>query len=255
MRRFPCWLGALVITLLAGRGAAAEPAAASPDSLPIPLPVGARVHLELDAADDDLLGVAKSGLRGVNGQTVRGALGLVAAFGGSATGGGPVLTLVRLVSEGVGVVRGIAPRPGDPGVPEASLADLLAELHRLHLVVFSPGSPIGSDELAAFYETTFRAEGGHRALWLQVADARLLVVAFPPGRGFATVLVTGRGTPAIVTRGDGYPDLEAIAPILTGGRSGAAPMTRLSPTRSSAASGLPGTRPLPAPRAAATADP
>src|SRR5688572_22556632 len=81
-RRFPlAFAGLLALSALASPAAQAQ-AAREDRSLPIPVPPNAKVRFEVNAADDDLLGVVKSLLKGVNGQTLMGLMSSLGSMGG-----------------------------------------------------------------------------------------------------------------------------------------------------------------------------
>lgn len=181
-------------------------AAPSPvSSLAIPLPPGAKVQMEIDASDDDLLGVVKSLLKGFNGQTL-----LPPVKGKSdAKPGGRFSAMLN----------------------DANLADVFKDVTRIHFVLVEmppvktalvapkPGKagaaktllPDPEPDQTAFYEGTYRAEGGHRIVFSNSEDTHFLMVSFGHARGFALV-IQSPGTLA-VARADGYPNLEKLTAL------------------------------------------
>ena len=205
----PASAQAPVITL--GPGLTQTPPAAPVHALPIPLPPGAAVQMEMDGQDADLLGMVKSLLAGAATPKTAGG----AAAGPDAAGANPFLSFL-----------------GD-----GQLTALLKDIHHLHVVSFKPAPlPAGAapTDFLAFYETPLEAQGGHRLLYLS-GGTPVVTVGFDQPRGFAAV-VQSPGS-VFVMRADGYPDMTVVGNLLrTFG--GAMPMPN-----------LPGATPAPAPPA------
>jgi hypothetical protein len=230
--------------------------------LPIPVPAGAKVHLELDTHDEDLLGVLKSLLRGFN------PAGMAAMFGtrlmavpggppmepmgapGTAPGRppapptpGPGVPGPRFPPGGPGVpsfpggpggVPGgpgpgampAAPFGGGPGGPpgtpdmaawmrqleKANPADILKQIHQLHLVVLTAADGSDPKALLSSYEEPYMKEGGRRLLWVDNDNSWFSMIAFHDPRGFAAIYVSGKDV--LVMRMDGYPDLEPVGALV-----------------------------------------
>ena len=186
------------LLLLLGAAFAVPARAQSPISpLPIPVPPGAVVQMEMDGQDADLLGMVKSLLAG-------------AATPKSGT------------------------KPGHAARPEAAadanpflsflgdgqLTALFKDIHHLHVLSFKPADPPAADAAApavqptdflAFYEKPFEAEGGHRLLYFS-GSTPVVTVGFDQPRGFAAV-VQSSGT-VYVVRADGYPDMTVVGGLL-----------------------------------------
>src|SRR5262245_33491794 len=93
----------------------AAPAVCAEEALPVPLPPDARVVLNLDARDGDLLGAFKTLLSGVN---------------------GPVLA----------ALAGAPADAADPAIARLSLADTLRQVHQFRLVALDlRGSSAGPE--------------------------------------------------------------------------------------------------------------
>ena len=153
-------------------------------ALPIPVPPGVVVQVEMDGRDGDLLGMVKSLLAGAaspktNARTQAGAnANPFAAFLG-----------------------------------DGQLTALLKDIHHLHVLSFKTAEPPaagGQTDFLAFYEKPFEAEGGHRLLYL--SEQKVVTVGFDQPRGFAAV-VQSSGT-VFVVRADGYPDMTVIGNLL-----------------------------------------
>jgi hypothetical protein len=167
-------------------------------SLAIPLPPGAKVQMEIDASDDDLLGVVKSLLKGFNGKTL--------------------LPPIKAKSDG---------KPGSrfsDMLSDANLADVFKDVTRIHFIlvemppVMAKAGKVSAakalspePDQTAFYESTYRAEGGHRIVFSNSEDTHFLMVSFGHAHGFALV-VQSPGTLA-VARADGYPNLEKLTAL------------------------------------------
>lgn len=217
------WLrraGVIALVLMAAPGARAQPRPQPARPLAIPIPGEAKVRMEMDARDDDLLGMVKSFLKGLNLSAMAGAL----QQGEAPSPPGPVLPPVP-PAVGQPPAAG-APSGGMPGgmpamaqaLTNVNLADMLKNIHQMHLVVFAPAEGADVDEIIQFYEKPFAAEGGHRSLWIDADDTKILLMSFPrPRGGMAAVLCSGGDGDkiAIVLRADGYPDLEPVGPMVT----------------------------------------
>ena len=176
----------------ASRRVLTGPAASSP--LPIPLPPGAAVQMELDGRDADLLGMVKGLLAGTaTPKTRAGAQGTV--------GGSPALSFLG----------------------NGQLTLLLKDIHHLHVVSFKPADPPAvtfpasatappPTDFLAFYEKPFEAEGGHRLLYLNSGSSPVVTVGFDQPRGFAAVFQSSGMV--YVVRADGYPDMTVLGGLL-----------------------------------------
>jgi hypothetical protein len=182
MRTLPVLLLLLAVAVPARAQTPVQP-------LPIAVPPGAAVQMELDGKDQDLLGMVKSLLTGA--ATPKTAAGTAAP---DAAGANPFLNFL-----------------GD-----GQLTTLLRDIHHLHILSFKPADaasvPAGQPaDFLAFYEKPFEAEGGHRLLYLG-GSTPVVTVGFDQPRGFAAV-VQSSGT-VFVIRADGYPDMTIIGNLL-----------------------------------------
>src|SRR5439155_22305423 len=186
---------ALVLMAAPGARAQARPQPARP--LAIPVPGEAKVRMEMDARDDDLLGMVKSLLKGLKLAALAGAL----QQGQPAGAPGRVLPPLPPTHEPTpenGAQPGSA-APGSsvgvdltPSLARIDFADVFKNIHQMHLVVFTPAEGADVDEIIQVYEKPFAAEGGHRSLWIDADDTKVLLMSFPrPRGGMAAVLCSG----------------------------------------------------------------
>ncbi len=191
--------------------------------LSIPVPPGGRLRVEMDARSEDILGVMKSFLKGI-GETNR---------------------LINTADP----ARPVKPNPIADALAGGDLADILKDVNHVHFVVYEmPGAkplmstpppvqikplgkkgkalmaappvvmvpalpPVPTFDSNAFYETAFNAEGAHRLLFTDADEYKLVMVGFPNRQGYAYA-VSGGGY-VIVSRSDGYPNLEALTAFLS----------------------------------------
>lgn len=197
MRSIAVW------SLLAGAALSAPAFAQTPaptPALPIPLPPGAAVQMELDSRDQDLLGMVKSLLTGA-------AAPAGAATAKASADANPFLSLLS----------------------DGQLTALLKDIHHLHVLSFKPADAAASPatppaDMLAFYETPFEAEGGHRILYLN-GPQKVVMVGFDQPRGFAAAVQSSGSV--FVVRADGYPDMTVVGSLLRmfGGIVPGLPMT------------------------------
>ena len=204
--------GALALTLLTGAAAGAQERPAY-RPLPIPLPEKAVVSIEVDAHQDDLIGVVKSMLKGLN---LPALMRMMQGLGGPAGISLPDVT-PNGEPAGPGDASGpnFSPNTGLTGaavVAAPNFADLLKNIHQMHMVVFK-AEGFTPDQAIKFYEQPFLEQGGRRALWVNQGENRMLMMAFDKPRGFALVVPTA--TDITVIRADGYPDLEGVGSFVT----------------------------------------
>lgn len=190
--------------------------------LTIPVPPGGRLRVEMDARSEDILGVLKSFLKGI-GET-------------------------NETARAVNPARPLKPNPVADALAGGDLADILKDVNHVHFVVYEiPGAkpptlmphavfkPVGkkgktllavppavvvpaalpapSFDSNTFYETAFDAEGAHRLLFTDADEYKLVMVGFPDRKGYAYA-VSGGGY-VIVSRSDGYPNMEALTAFLS----------------------------------------
>ena len=230
-------LHALPLALTLGAFALARPASAQTpmpapvpvytpapllSQLTIPVPPGGKLRVEMDARSEDILGVLKSFLKGI-GET-------------------------NATARAVNPTRPLKPNPIADALAGGDLADILKDVNHVHFVVYEiPGSkppmlsppvmtkplgkkgkalmaappvvvvpavpPVPAFDSNAFYETAFDAEGAHRLLFTDADEYKLVMVGFPDRKGYAYA-VSGGGY-VIVSRSDGYPNMEALTAFLS----------------------------------------
>ncbi|HEX8235974.1 MAG TPA: hypothetical protein VF600_08455 [Abditibacteriaceae bacterium] len=189
--------------------------------LSIPLPPNARLRLDVDARDEDVLGVVKSFLRGFKGNSLKDVLDSMnrvhtPANGDNTSAGAPAdiqtSAALRMLSD-------------------ADLETILRNVKQLRFVVFETANPYRSgnnssyqssraratqaaQSVLAYYENAYLTrEGGRRIARGDFDETQMMVVGFP-GRGFAVLFQTpGLG---VVIRGDGYPNFEGVGPLVMG---------------------------------------
>lgn len=173
-----------------------------PSILSVPLVPNARLRVDLDAQDEDVLGVTKSFLRGFNGSSLK---PLVQSLGANRSSTGPVLDAGNAAALAM--------------LSDADLQTLLENIHHLRIVAFetprsfnSRGANIAqSQSVFNYYSQAYLSrEGGRRVLRADFDEVQMLGVAFRD-RGFAFVIQgPGFGT---VVRADGYPNMESVGPF------------------------------------------
>ena len=156
-----------------------------------------------------MLGVVKSFLRGFNGTNLKQIVGLAGADGAAkAPSTGPT---TDVNSAGALAI-----------LSDTDLKTILADIHHLRLGVFETPNNYGnrsaqiksSNSVLNYYSAAYLTrEGGRRTLRADIDEVQMIGVSFPSG-GFAMVL-SGPGF-GVVMRGDGYPNLEGIGPLVMG---------------------------------------
>lgn len=224
MSRFsftPCVVALSFFASISGARAQTEPRenavqpvapVAAPSILSVPLPPNARLRLDLDAQDEDVLGVAKSLLRGFNGTNLN---YLINAWKGSKSGTNqtPPSSPASTSADELNTAASLAM------VSDADLKTMLEDVHHLRVVFFeTPRSYSNRNKMVATSQSVFSyyqaayltREGGRQVLRADFDDVQMLGVGFP-NRGFALVL-QGPGMGAVL-RCDGYPNLESVGPL------------------------------------------
>lgn len=156
--------------------------------------------MDIDARDDDLLGVVKSFMRGINGSTLKQILPSPKTANGDKA---PVidekLAMLQLLSD-------------------ADLNTMLQDINHLRVVAFETPYRYGVKRtlkeqqatITHYSQAYLEREGGRRVAMADFDDVQMLTVGFPKG-GLAFVM-QGPGF-GFVVRADGYPNLEAIGPL------------------------------------------
>ncbi len=224
MFRFPLTCSVLTLSFLASisgahaqtepRATAVQPAApvATPSILSIPLPPNARLRIDLDAQDEDVLGVAKSLLRGFNGTNLN---SVVNAWKSSKSGTSQTQPSSPASTSGeeLNTVAALSM------LSDADLETMLEGVHHLRVVVFETPRNNGNQSVSnasassvfGYYSQAYLTrEGGRRVLRADFDEVQMLGVGFRD-RGFATVFqAPGFG---MVVRADGYPNMESVGPL------------------------------------------
>ncbi len=194
----------------------APTAAATPGVLSIALPPNVRLRFDLDAQDDDVLGMVKSLLRGFNGSNLKDLLSATAPAPAQ-NGAAPVAPSGELAMLSM--------------LSDADLGTMLENVHHLRFVAFettnnydNPKAQVAlSKSVLDFYSQAYLTrEGGRRVMRADFDDVQVLGVRFGKAgfrdnvfhqAGFALVVqAPGVG---MVFRGDGYPNLESVGPLVT----------------------------------------
>jgi hypothetical protein len=188
--------------------------------LSVSLPPNVRLRLDVNARDEDVLGIVKSFLRGFKGENLQSML----------------LSMSRVrASTNTGPTEG--PASGDISkaaavqlLSDADLETILKQINHARFVVFETANPYSGGSTSyqasraratraahstiAHYENAYiTREGGRRIARGDFDDVQVLAVGFP-GRGFA--LVIGAPGTGVVIRADGYPNFEGLGPLLMG---------------------------------------
>ena len=179
------------VLLAAPRVLAADPA---PHPLPVPVPPGATVVLEVDAHDDDLLGMVKSLLKGINGQALESMLG--AGENTQLPGRGPqaeMSVLTKMLSS-------------------VNLGEMFQEVRQLHFVVFTPAQGSSPAAMLKFYDDPFTAAGGRCTASLNCPGMMMKLYGFQNPLGMGLVIPGPNIT--IAARTEGYPNFQGVGPML-----------------------------------------
>jgi hypothetical protein len=177
--------------------------------LSVSMPPYARLRLDVDARDEDVLGVAKSMLRGFKGQNLKPILDAVVGRAGRFSSSAP------LDLEKAAVLQFLS---------DADLGTILRDVRHVRFVVFEesaarPASYSASrakpQSVISYYEQEYLTrQGGRRIARADLDAGQLLAVGFPDG-GFGAVF-SSYGT-GVVFRSDGYPNFESIGPLALAG--------------------------------------
>lgn len=164
----------------------------------LPVPPGAKVTMELNLTENDLLGMVKS-----------------------------------LLSSAKIEVPATPSSTGDPKkelkpeekVQTLDIGKILSGLRGVRVVMYTAPKVEGSsmlDHYVSFYEKPFTQKGGRRMFWLSEGNERILVMWFdkPTSVFFALVQEEAEGVEVIAARTDGMIDVQALMPILSGMGSG-----------------------------------
>lgn len=185
--------------------------------LSVAMPPNARLRFDLDAQDEDVLGLVKSLLRGFNGQSLKGLLDSMNSSTASLNANDGAMPSTPATGSSTIIDKATIQMLAD-----ADLGSLLRDVSHLRVVYFevpisrrttssSGSTPANALGVVSFYQQKYiNGEGGRRIARADFDEAQMLTVGFP-GRGFAVVLqYPGAG---IVVRADGYPNLESVGPI------------------------------------------
>jgi hypothetical protein len=190
----------------------------------VPLPPYSRLRLDLDARDEDMLGVVKSFFNGFDARSLKQLLPPTVAAGSTPA---------------EGTAPGVAPADLDKLaalqlMSDADLSTMLRNIKHIRIVVFEPRRTNASSdwevrrsakaqkEIIAYYEERYiTREGGRRTIRADFDEMQMLGVSFP-GNGFAAVIQTA--DMGIIMRADGYPDFKGLGPFAMASMMRLAPM-------------------------------
>ena len=195
-------------------GVPVQPALAPPDlPLAIPAPPGGKLRVEMDARSEDILGLMKSFLKGL-GETGQPSMPTPA---GQTPSDSDLITQILEGNNLTNMLKDVnhvhfevweLPTPPEPPAPT-----LDPKAKGKFLPAVTPPPPVPPFDSSAFYETAFGQEGGRRLLYTDADAYKLVMVGFPNRRGFAFA-ASGAGY-AVVSRSDGYPDLEVLSSFVS----------------------------------------
>jgi len=188
--------------------------------LSVAMPPQARLRLDVDARDEDILGVVKSLLRGFKGQNLKALLSSPNSASAPTSANNPTSSGTSVDTAQAAAIQLLS---------DTNLETVLHDVKHLRVVFFevpysrrsysgakpskSMISPV-AQSVVSFYEQAYLTrEGGHRIARMDFDDVQMLTVGFPQ-RGFAMVF-QGPGM-GFVVRADGYPNLEAVGPLAIG---------------------------------------
>lgn len=202
-----------------------EPAAmeaSKTDDWSVGMPPNARLRLDIDARDEDILGVVKSFLRGLNGQNLQGMMSPL---------------------NSAGLLPGTPPVEGQPAAANpfsnVDLGYILGDITHLRVAFFETAVPQSSTSvkkkpastplpLMSYYEKRFVTEaGGRRIVRADFDDTQMLMVGFEKNGCAIVMQAPGKG---VVIRTNGYPNLEGIGPLAMAGFSSIAPLLQSMPS-------------------------
>ncbi|HEX8551725.1 MAG TPA: hypothetical protein VF681_09245 [Abditibacteriaceae bacterium] len=177
--------------------------------LSVSMPPNARLRLDIDARDEDLLGVVKSFLKGANGRSLWDVLPHTRGVQGSVSNQQPAPA---------GDIKDVAALQL---LSDTDLETILRDIKHLRIVAFEtphtfrnwnerPKKP--NLATISYYENAYiTREGGRRIVRADFDDTQFLTVGFPNG-GFGVVMqMPGAG---VVVRADGFPNLEGASPMV-----------------------------------------
>lgn len=218
-RRFAVALLSAACSAFAGSASAqstapavSPPAAATAPAstiLSVSLPPNARLRLDLDARNEDVLGVVKSFLDGVNGYELDRIMPSASAPGATVPGSGSETKAFPNV-EKLGMLKVLS---------DVDMSTLLQDVHHIRVVAFQMPYRYGvrqsvkeQQAVIRYYEQAYvTREGGRRIAIADLDDTQLLTIGFPGG-GFALVMQIQNA--GLVVRSDGYPNLDSLGKIV-----------------------------------------
>lgn len=205
-------LGALSLCAPQLHAQPAAPAKTASSILSIPLPPNVKFRFDLDARDEDVLGVVKSFTRGFKGKSLKETLRQFASRDAKANAAN---------STGQNAPADVEKLAALQLLSDADLETLLNNVKHLRVVAFETPWRWGQKRSAkqqqaivSYYENAYIArEGGRRIMRADFDDVQMLSVGFPNG-GFGVIMQVDGG--GVVLRADGYPDLEGAGPLVMG---------------------------------------
>lgn len=148
-------------------------------------PVGT-LRIEVDARDEDVLGVLKSFISGVNSR--------LSTLKDSLPANDPRMTMIMSVA--------------------TELPNAVKNIHHIHGVIYSlEGMSSSGKDLIGAYDKAFITENGHRIAYANMDTNRFEMIGFSKSGGFA-IAFQAPGMIAVL-RADGYPDASVIGSVST----------------------------------------
>ena len=200
--------------------------------LSVALPPNARLRFDLDARDEDVLGMVKSLFRGFNGQSLKGMMSSM-----NSPSKPPVRNDASPSTPEQGASNDID-KATVQMLSDADLGTMLRDVNHLRVVFFelpmprrtssgnrsTPAKTPAALSVVSYYEQKYvTGEGGRRIARADFDEMQMLTVGFP-NRGFAVVLqAPGMG---VVVRADGYPNFEGVGPLAMAAFLRFAPLVR-----------------------------
>lgn len=207
---------------------ATAPANTNPSTSPIlsvTLPPYARLRLDVNARDEDVLGLVKSFLRGFKGQNLQETIASMSRTRAADNKGSVEGLPTNDITKSAGIQL----------LSDADLETILSRIDHARFVVFETPNPYSgrgssygnnsyqgsraratkaAQSTVAHYENTYlKRYGGRRIARGEFDDMQMLVVGFKE-RGFA--LVIGAPGMGVVIRANGYPNFEGLGPLIMG---------------------------------------
>jgi hypothetical protein len=196
-------------------------------SLLIPELPDAKLTMEVDARDNDLLGVVKKMIADLEKPyaapmpaTAKPAPAKAPAKAAPAKGAPAQKAATPSSKVSAASPKALQPVPSNEGsdmfggfLGQLNLSKLLADVRHLHVMTFRTDAAEEKQvDALKFYESSFSKEGGRRLFWMD-EDSRVAVIGFDqPHRHIAVVWQQGKRV--TVVRVDAYPDMTALTQLI-----------------------------------------